>query len=139
MSNLGHRIRWRCMQASRAAAPSSHRARLEVRDLRGTSWNPSVNYSARNEMETLLLLITFLLATAALVFLSLNRSALVSVSALVETVDRNLDRVDRSVQDQFRDSRRETSESVQRISDSLVHAQAAVGQAYGQQLQTFAN
>jgi DNA recombination protein RmuC len=87
-------------------------------------------------MEVVVAVIACALSLAALL-LAVSRRALTSISARVETLGRDIDRVDRSVHDECRESRRETSDSVQRLSESLVHAQAAVGQAHGQHLETF--
>src|SRR5262245_53610295 len=87
-------------------------------------------------METVVAAIA-LLILLAVVLLVMSRRTLMLIWGRVETLGREMDRVDRSVRDECRESRCETSGSVQRLGESLVQAQAAVGQAQGQQLETF--
>lgn len=90
-------------------------------------------------MEILAYVVVPMLLAVLFVVLMLNRTAVTSISSRVETLNRNVDRVDRSVHEELRNNRREISESVQRLTESLVQTQAAVGQAHGQQLDTFSN
>jgi len=87
-------------------------------------------------MEIVVAVISCALSLAAVVILAVSRPGLVLISTRVETLGHEIDRVDRSVHDECRESRRETSAWVQSLSESLVQAQAAVGGAQGQQLET---
>src|SRR3989442_1024588 len=89
------------------------------------------------QMSIVVPVIACALSLAAVVLLAVSRRALMLISARVETLARDIDRVDQSVHDECRESRGETSDSVQRLGESVVQAQAAVGQAHGQQLETF--
>jgi DNA recombination protein RmuC len=60
--------------------------------------------------------------------------ALLLVLARQGTANASLDRVDRGLHEEFRASRRETSEALQRLNDSLVHAQSVLGHGQGAQL-----
>ena len=89
-------------------------------------------------MEMLLLVIVCGIFGVAVIVLALGRNKLISTAARLETLGSGLDRVEGSLRDELRSTRRETAESVQRLSDSLVQAQDALGQAQTRQLDTFA-
>jgi DNA recombination protein RmuC len=89
-------------------------------------------------MEMLLLVIACGILGVAVIVLALGRTKLISAAARLETLGSGLDRVEGSLRDELRSTRRETAESVQRLSDSLVQAQGALGQAQTRQLDTFA-
>jgi DNA recombination protein RmuC len=80
--------------------------------------------------------VVFLVAVVAIVFATKN--AQTTVVGRLELLDRTAEKVGRSVEDGFAGNRRETAEAVQRLGDSLVRSQAALGQAQANQLDAFA-
>jgi DNA recombination protein RmuC len=60
-----------------------------------------------------------------------------SITARIQTLDQNLERIERSTRDEFATNRRESADALQRLGESLVNAQSALGDAETKQLQTF--
>jgi DNA recombination protein RmuC len=77
-------------------------------------------------METWLLLLTCILLAVAVIAASLKGKTHTSIVALIQALDRNIDHVDKSLRDEFRNNRVETSESIERLTKSLVQAHDAL-------------
>src|SRR5438067_2598586 len=60
-----------------------------------------------------------------------------AIAVRIHTLDQNLERIERSTRDEFATNRRESADALQRLSESLVNAQSALGDAETKQLQTF--
>jgi DNA recombination protein RmuC len=84
-------------------------------------------------METALFVVALVSLSAAVVVLAFNRKAVRALGGQIESLPRN---VDATLRDELRHHRAESSESVQRLSDSLVHAQTSLAQAQAQQIDT---
>jgi DNA recombination protein RmuC len=79
-----------------------------------------------------------LLAVLALVlFLIARRRQGIPLEHRLGAVERGLDRIERTLQDELRHGRRETADAMQRLTESLVQSQSAQGQAQAQQLDAF--
>jgi DNA recombination protein RmuC len=76
-----------------------------------------------------------LLVAAAVVLIQTTGAR--SIAARIQTLDQNLDRIERSTRDEFVTNRRESADALQRLSESLVHTQSALGEAGAKQLQSF--
>jgi DNA recombination protein RmuC len=86
----------------------------------------------------LLPLLATVLSGAILVILLARKGGVPLLERRIDGVERALERMDRAVTEEFRQSRRESAEAVQRLSDSLVHAQSVLGQSQAHQLDGFA-
>jgi DNA recombination protein RmuC len=84
-------------------------------------------------METALFVVALVSLSAAVVVLAFNRKAVRTLGGQIESLPRN---VDATLRDELRHHRAESSESVHRLSDSLVHAQTSLAQAQAQQIDT---
>jgi DNA recombination protein RmuC len=84
-------------------------------------------------METALFVVALVSLSAAVVVLAFNRKAVRALGGQIESLPRN---VDATLRDELRHHRAESSESVHRLSDSLVHAQTSLAQAQAQQIDT---
>jgi DNA recombination protein RmuC len=82
-------------------------------------------------METVLLIVALASLSAAVVALALNRKALRALRSELESLPRS---VDATLRDELRHHRAESSESVHRLSESLVHSQTSLAQAQAQQI-----
>jgi len=60
-----------------------------------------------------------------------------AVAARFQALDQNLERIERSTRDEFATNRKESADALQRLGESLVNAQSAIGDADTKQLQTF--
>src|SRR5687768_12653844 len=90
-------------------------------------------------MVTMLLsLLATVLSAAILVILLARKGGVPLLEPRIDGVERAVERMDRAVHEEFRQSRRESAEAVQRLSDSLVQAQSALGQSQAHQLDGFA-
>ena len=83
-------------------------------------------------METALLVVAFVSLSVAVVVLALNRKAVRALGSELESLPRT---VDLTLRDELRHHRAETSESVHRLSESLVHAQTSLAQTQAQQIE----
>ena len=86
----------------------------------------------------LLPLLATVLSAAILVILLARKGGVPLLEQRIDGVERAVERLDRAVHDEFRQSRRESAEAVQRLSDSLVQAQSVLGQSQAHQLDGFA-
>lgn len=84
-------------------------------------------------METALFVVALVSLSVAVVVLALNRKAVHALGSGLESLPRN---VDATLREELRRHRAETSESVHRFGESLVHSQTALGQAQAQQIDT---
>jgi DNA recombination protein RmuC len=83
-------------------------------------------------------LLALLLAAAILVLLLTRRSGVLALEPRIDGIERSVERLNRTLQEELRHSRRESAEGVQRLSDSLVRAQSVLGQSQAQHLDGFA-
>src|SRR5688500_3431227 len=60
-----------------------------------------------------------------------------SVAVRFQALDQNLERIERSTRDEFATNRKEYADALQRLGESLVNAQSALGDAEAKQLLTF--
>jgi nitrogen fixation/metabolism regulation signal transduction histidine kinase len=72
-----------------------------------------------------------------LAVVAVQSSATRSMAVRIHTLDQNLERIERSTRDEFATNRKESADALQRLGESLVHAQSALGDAEAKQLQTF--
>ena len=84
-------------------------------------------------METALFAVALVSLSIAVVLVAANRKAVRALGGQIESLPRN---VDATLRDELRHHRAESSESVHRLSDSLVHAQTSLAQAQAQQIDT---
>ncbi len=84
-------------------------------------------------METALFAVALVSLSIAVVVLALNRKAVRAIGSELESLPRS---VDATLRDELRHHRAESSESVHRLSESLVHAQTSLAQAQAQQIDT---
>src|SRR5262245_35569486 len=84
-------------------------------------------------METALFVVALVALSVAVVVLALNRKAVRALGSEMEALPRN---VDATLRDELRHHRAESSESVHRLSESLVHAQTSLAQTQAQQIDT---
>jgi DNA recombination protein RmuC len=84
-------------------------------------------------MEIAVLVVAFVSLALAVVLGALNRKAVQALGSDIGSLPR---KVDTTLRDELRSHRTETSESVHRFADSLVQAQASLGQAQSQQIET---
>ena len=84
-------------------------------------------------METALFVVALVSLSIAVVLVAANRKAVRALGGQIESLPRN---VDATLRDELRHHRTESSESVHRLSDSLVHAQTSLAQAQAQQIDT---
>jgi DNA recombination protein RmuC len=89
--------------------------------------------SSGDRMETALFVVAFVSLSMAVVALALNRNAVRALGSGLESLPRN---VDATLREELRQHRAETSESVHRFGESLVHSQTALGQSQAQQIET---
>ena len=85
-------------------------------------------------MATLLLALLSLCLCGIITILIVRGRGASRLTGQMDTVERGLDRVDRTVQEESRLGRREGAEALQRLGESLVQAQSALGAAQAQQL-----
>ena len=91
---------------------------------------------ARLMVTSLLALLSLFLCGIIAVLLVRGRDGS-RLGGRIDTMERGLDRVDRTVQEESRLGRREGAEALQRLGESLVQAQSALGAAQAQQLGGF--
>jgi DNA recombination protein RmuC len=84
-------------------------------------------------METALFVVALVSLPVAVVVLAFNRKAVRALGSELESLPRS---VDATLRDELRRHRAESSESVHRLSESLVHAQTSLAQAQAQQIET---
>jgi DNA recombination protein RmuC len=84
-------------------------------------------------METALMIVALASLSAAVVALALNRKAVRALGSELESLPRS---VDVTLRDELRHHRAESSESLHRLSESLVHAQTSLAQSQSQQIDT---
>ena len=84
-------------------------------------------------METALFVVALVSLSIAVVLVAANRKAVRALGGQIESLPRS---VDATLRDELRHHRAESSESVHRLSDSLVHAQTSLAQAQAQQIDT---
>jgi DNA recombination protein RmuC len=82
-------------------------------------------------METALVVVAFVSLSVAVVVLALNRKAVRALGSELESLPRTMDL---TLRDELRHHRAESSESVYRLSESLVHAQTSLAQTQAQQI-----
>ena len=84
-------------------------------------------------MEMVLLVITCVLLSIAVVALALSRGSTQSSRSDIDALGRTLHA---ALREEFRSTRQETSQSVHRLGESLLQAHSALGQTLAQQLDT---
>jgi DNA recombination protein RmuC len=84
-------------------------------------------------MEMLLLVVTCVVLSIAVVALALSRGSTQSFRSDIDALGRTLHA---ALREEFRSTRQETSQSVHRLAESLVTSQAALAQTHAQQLDT---
>jgi DNA recombination protein RmuC len=84
-------------------------------------------------MGTALFVVAVVSLSIAVVVLALNRKAVRALGSDLQSLPRSMDA---TLRDELRHHRAESSESVHRLSESLVHAQTSLAQAQSQQIDT---
>jgi DNA recombination protein RmuC len=84
-------------------------------------------------METVLFVVAVVLLSVTALVLALNTKAARALGGAIESLPRQ---VDTTLRDELRNNRAETSESIHRFGDSLVQAQASLGEAQARQIET---
>jgi len=84
-------------------------------------------------MEAALFAVALGSLSVAIIALAMNRNAVRALGSELESLPRN---VDARLRDELRQHRAESSESVHRLSESLVHAQTSLAHAQAQQIET---